>query len=119
MTESRDNPKRTLGHLKRLSRDGRTLLHERPLDELGNAKWFDRAKRYLERKMPEVKILPPDQLISVRMPNFLGPSYKRPHPLDAAMSRCEQGQKLIQQMLGIIASAIKRLELRMETEKHG
>jgi len=82
-------------------------------------KWFERAKRYLGRKMPEVVILPCDQLISVRMPKFLSPSYKRPHPLDAAMSRCEQGQKLIQQMLGIIASAIERLELRMETEKHG
>ncbi len=114
MTESRDIPKRTLGHLKRLSRDGRTLLHERPLDELAHAKWLDRAKRYLDRKMPEVQVLPPDQLIPVRMPNFLSPSYKQPHPLDAAMSRFEQRQKLIQKMLGIIASAIEMLELRME-----
>ncbi len=114
MTESRENPKRTLGHLKRLTREGRVLLDERPLDELAHAKWSDRAKRYLARKMPDVQILPPDQLISVKMPNLLSPSYRRPHPLDAAMSRSRQGQKLIQKMLGIIASATERLELRLE-----
>ena len=118
MKESQDNPKRTLSHLKRLTREGRVLLHDRPLDELAHAKWFDRAKRYLERKMPDVQVLPPDQLISIRMPDLLSPSYKRPHPLDAAMSRSQQGQKLIQKMLAIIASATERLELRIETEKH-
>lgn len=116
MTESRDNPRRTLSHLKRLTRDGKALLHDRPLDELAHAKWFDRARRYLERKMPDVRILPPDQLISVRMPNLLSPTYKRPHPLDAAMSRSQQGQKLNRKMLTIIASAIERLELTLESE---
>jgi len=92
------------------------MLHDRPLDELTHAKWFDRARRYLARKMPDVQILPPDQLISVTMPDLLSPTYKRPHPLDAAMSRSEQGQKLIRKMLAIIASAIERLELRLESE---
>ena len=116
MTDSTDNPRRTLSHLKRLTREGQALLHDGPLDELGHAKWFDRARRYLERKIPEVQILPVDQLISVKMPNFLSPTYKRPHPLDAAMSRSEQGQKLILKMLAIIASATERMELRLEAE---
>ena len=118
MTESQDNPKRTLSHLKRLTREGRVLLHERPLDELARARWLDRTKRYLQRKMPDVQVLPAYQLVSVRMPDLLGPSYKPPHPLDAAMSRNEQGHKLIQKMLCIIAIAIERLELRMENEGH-
>ena len=116
MTESRDNSKRTLGHLKRLTREGRALLDERPLDELAHAKWFDRAERYLARKMPDVRVLPPDQLISIEMPDLMSPTYKRPHPLDAAMSRSEQGQKLNRKMLAIIASATERLELKLETE---
>jgi hypothetical protein len=116
MTESRDNPKRTLSHLKRLTRDGQALLHDRPLDEWAHAKWVDRAKRYLERKMPDVQVLPLDQLISIKMPDLLSPNYRKPHPLDAAMSRCEQGQKLIQKFLAIIASAIERLELTLESE---
>lgn len=67
MSESQDNPKRTLSHLRRLTRDGQTLLHDRPLDEWAHAKWLYRAERYLERKMPEVQVLPPDQLISIKM----------------------------------------------------
>jgi hypothetical protein len=118
MTESRDNPKRTLAHLKRLTREGRALLGERPLDELAHAKWFGRAERYLERKMPDVRVLPPDQLISIKMPDLMSPTYRRPHALDAAMSRSEQSQKLIQKMLGIIASATERLELQLESEGH-
>ena len=116
MTESQDNPKRTLSHLRRLTRDGQALLHDRPLDEWAHAKWLDRAERYLERKMPEVQVLPPDQLISIKMPNLLSPDYRKPHPLDAAMSRSEQGQKLIQKFLTIIASAIERLELTLESQ---
>jgi len=117
MPEPRDNPKRTLSHLKRLTREGQTLLREWPLDELARARWFDRARRYLNRKMPDVQVLPPDQLIDVRMPNFLSPTYRQPHPLDAAMSRNRQGHKLSQKMLSIIASAIERLELRLELER--
>ena len=116
MTESRDNPKRTLSHLKRLTREGRALLEERPLDELARAKWSDRARRYLNRKMPGVQVLPPSQLIDARMPNFLSPTYRPPHPLDAAISRNRQGRKLSQKMLSILASAIERLELRLELE---
>ena len=116
MSELRHNPRRTLSHLKRLTREGKALLHDRPLDEIAHAKWFDRAHRYLERKMPDVHILPPDQLISIRMPNLLSSTYKRPHPLDAAMSRSEQGQKLNRKMLAIIASATERLEMKLETE---
>jgi len=116
MTDSRDNPKRTLSHLKRLSREGRALLNDRPHDELAHAKWFDRARRYLERKMPGVRMLPPDQLISVKMPNLMDPTYRRPHPLDAARSRSEQGCKLTLKMLGIVASATERLELQLELE---
>ncbi|MBL7076299.1 MAG: hypothetical protein ISS31_02405 [Kiritimatiellae bacterium] len=117
MTQSRDNPNRTLSHLKRLTREGRALLDERPLDELAHAKWFDRAERYLERKMPDVQVLPPDQLISIKMPDLMSPTYRRPHPLDAAMGRSEQSQKLIQKMLGIIASARERLELQIESQE--
>ncbi|MBT3194481.1 MAG: hypothetical protein HN341_18190 [Verrucomicrobia bacterium] len=116
MTESRDNPRCTLSHLKRLTREGSALLHDRPLDELAHAKWLDRAEKYLERKMPDVQVLPPDQLISIKMPNLLSPNYSKPHPLDAAMSRSEQGQRLIQKFQAIIASAIERLELTLESE---
>jgi hypothetical protein len=75
------------------------------LDEIAHAKWYDRAERYLDRNMPHVQVLPPDQLISIKMPDLMSPTHKRPHPLDAAMSRSEQSQKLIQKMLSIIASA--------------
>jgi hypothetical protein len=118
MTETRDNTKRTLSHLKRLIREGRVLLEKHPLDELAHAKWFDRAERYLDRKMPDVQVLPPDQLISIKMPDLMSPTFRLPHPLDAAMSRSEQSQRLIQKMLGIIASATERLELQLETEGH-
>ena len=118
MTKTPDNTKRTLSHLKRLTREGRVLLDERPLDELAQAKWFDRAQRYLEHKMPDVQVLPPDQLISIEMPDLMSPSYRPPHPLDAAMSRSEQTQRLTQKMLGIIASATEKLELKLESEGH-
>ena len=116
MTKSPDNPRRTLSHFKRLSREGKALLSDRPLDELAHAKWFERTRRYLEQKMPEVQILPPDQLISVKMPNPLSPTYRQPHQLDAAIHRCDQGRKLTQQMLAIVASATERIELRLETD---
>ena len=115
MTESRGNPKQTLRHLKRLAREGRALLRDWPLDELAHAKWLDRAKRYIERTMPDVQVLPPDQLISIKMPDLLSPTYKQPHPMDAALRRSEQGQKLVQMFLAIIASAIERLELTLES----
>ena len=66
--------------------------------------------------MPGVRMLPPDQLISVKMPNLMDPTYRRPHPLDAARSRSEQGCKLTLKMLGIVASATERLELQIELE---
>lgn len=92
------------------------MLNEHPLDEVKHAKWFDRAERYLARKMPDVQVLPPAQLISIKMPDLMSPTHRQPHPLDAAMSRSEQGQKLTKKMLGIIASATERLELQLETE---
>jgi hypothetical protein len=116
MKKSLDNPKRTLSHLKRLTREGMALLDECPLDEWAHAKWLDRAERYLECKMPDVQVLPPDQLISIKIPNLLNPDYAKPHPFDAAISRSEQGQKLIQKYLTIIASAIERIELKLESE---
>lgn len=116
MSETRDNPKRTLSHLKRLTRDGLSLVEQRPLDEMAHAYWLERAERYLKRKMPEVHVPTASELIPTRMPNLLSAAYKPPHPLDAAMSRSQKGQRLIQKMLGIIASAIERLELRIETE---
>jgi len=35
------NPRRILGHLKRLMREGDEMLHERPFDEIAHAKWCD------------------------------------------------------------------------------
>jgi len=116
MTQSTDNPRRTLGHLKRLTREGQELLDNRPLDELAHAKWIMRTMNYLARKMPEVQVLPLHQLISLEMPNTLDPGYKRPHPLDAAMRRNDQGQQIIQKLLAVLASARERLELQLETD---
>lgn len=116
MSKSQNNPRRTLGHLKRLRREGTDLLDNRPLDELAHAKWIHRVINYIPRKMPEVTILPLDQLVDAKMPNLLDPRYHRPHPLDAAMSRADGGQKLIRKLLVILASAQERLELALEAD---
>lgn len=41
------NPRRILGHLKRLMREGDEMLHDQPLDEVAHAKWCDRTEKYM------------------------------------------------------------------------
>ena len=111
MTKPQDNPRRTIGHLKRLIREGEDLLHNRPLDEWAHAKWTDRAIRYLKRKMPDFPVPTAYELQPVQMPDFMSPNYKKPHPLDVAMTRSENGQKRMRKLVPILTSAAERLEL--------
>lgn len=116
MNESQDNPRRTLGHLRRLRRDGKDLINTRPLDEIAHAMWCDRMKKYLQRKMPDVRIPPPHELVPVNMPNLLAPDYHPSHPIDAAFRRATSGGQLVQAYLTILASAIERFELEWDTD---
>jgi hypothetical protein len=116
MKRQPDSRRRTLAHLKRLMCDGRDLAHERPLDEIAHATWMDRAEKYMERKLPDVRIPPPYELIHVEMPDLLSPDYRPSHPLDAAMARAESGRQLMGKMQAILASAIERLELELESD---
>ena len=117
MRKTQDNPRRTLGHLKRLMREGEDLLLSRPLDEFAHALWYDRAEKYLNRKMPELKIPPPDQLVSIEMPDLLASGHQRSHPIDAAFARASTGGELVGKLMAILASAIERLELKLESEE--
>jgi hypothetical protein len=116
MADSGKDARRTLGHLKRLIREGEDLARDRPLDELAHARWFERATNYIRRKMPAVAIPPLPQLVpaNVRMPDLLAPGYRAPHPIDAAMTRARKGRELMSQMVIVLASAIERLELEIE-----
>ena len=116
MTVSRNDSRRTLAHLRRLTREATELLQSRPLDELAHARWIERTLNYVHRKMPGVKILPLDQLVPVTMPDLLRPGFRLPHPLDAAMRRSNHGQQLIRKLRAILASAMERLELELETD---
>ncbi|MBT3382053.1 MAG: hypothetical protein HN742_19720 [Lentisphaerae bacterium] len=114
MTQSADNPRRTLSHLKRLMREGDELVEQRPLDELAHAKWLDRARKYLERKIPEMEIPPPWELSRTPFPDLLSRDYRPPHPIDAALARAESGRDLMGQMMVFIAHAAERLEAELE-----
>jgi hypothetical protein len=116
MTDPEQDARRTLGHLKRLIREGEDLARDRPLDELAHAKWFERATNYVRRKMPAVTIPPLSQLVpaNARMTNWLAPGYRAPHPVDAAMTRARKGRELMSQMVIVLASAVERLELEIE-----
>jgi len=119
MTETaKPSKRRILASLRRLRRDGETLLRERPLDEIAHAKWIERAQRYLQKRMPDVHVAPPDELVPVQMPALLDPAYRRPHPTDAAFARANSGRELAEKHFAIIASAEERLELKVETEEN-
>ena len=112
--EERHNARQTLGHLKRLTREGRALLHDRPLDEWAHARWIERADRYLRRQIPGIDIPSALQLVPHRIPDLLDPNHEPPHPIDAAMGRCQHGRQLVEKYLVILARATEQLELNIE-----
>lgn len=114
MNESANNPRRTLSHFKRLVREGEDLAEHRPLDEVANTKWLQRAIRYVSRKMPDVTIASPSDACPVEMRNLLDTDYEPPDPSDAAVARAESGRALMRQRLVILAHAIEQLEAKLE-----
>jgi len=114
MTQSTGNPRRTLGHLKRLMREGDDLVEQTPLDEIAHAKWMDRAQRYLERKIPGMEIPPLWKLHPTPLPDLLDPDLRTPDPIDATLTRAERGRDLVGQLMVFLAHAIENLEADLE-----
>ena len=117
MRTSVDNPRRTLGHLKRLMREGDELLEQRPLDEIAHAKWLDRARKYLERKIPGLEIPPPWELTGKIPVNPFSPDFKHTSPLEGTLARAESGRNLMGHMMVFIAHGIERIEAQLEVDE--
>ena len=111
------NPRRVLGHLKRLMRAGDIMLHDRPLDELSHALWCDRVTKYIRLKMPDAQILRVDELLPIAVPDLMDRNRPRSNPIDAALARANSSRDLTKIYMTILASVIERLELQIENNK--
>ena len=98
-------------------REGDELVEQRPLDEIAHAKWYDRARKYLERKTPGLKIPPPWELTGRIPPNWMSPDFKRKSPAEAALARAESGRDLMGHMMVFIAHGIERIEAKLEPDE--
>jgi len=107
--------KRILAAVRRLMHDGQTLLRVKPLDELAQSKWIERARNYLAKRMPEIHVPSPGEL-NPHDPSLLDPYKPQPHPVEAFLIRSLSCRELMKTYLNIVAKAQEALEQLTESE---
>jgi hypothetical protein len=114
MNDTPANLGRVLGNLKRLMREGDTLLDDPNSDELSHALWGDRVTKYISKKMPYVQILRVDELVPIVVPDLMDQNRPIKSQIESARIRLNSMRQLSKKYLAILASAIERLELHIE-----